>query len=260
MILKQVFANLIKLKAQIRSMLRNYCDMHVTTKHSYGVNSVEEIAGHAEKLGLDTIVILDGIDSLEDLESVKKDVMSVKSDVNILVGVEIKAENSSELNKQISRFRDKADVIAVYGGELEINRAAVENPRVDLLVHPELKRKDSGMDHVMMKLAAENNVAIELNFREYLHSYKRIRSYVLSHMRNNVMLAQKYGAHIVAASGAESVWDMRAGRELASLAYICGLDREKAVKSVSDVPLYLVKRTAEIRDRTLKDGVKVVSE
>lgn len=239
-------------------MFRKYYDMHVTTKYSYGVDTVENVVKYAERLGFDTIVLLDGIDTLDVLNTIKKDVMSVESNVNVLVGVEIKTENPNELSRQINRFRDNVDILAVHGGCFEVNRSAVENPRVDILTHPELKRKDSGMDHVMMKLAAENNVAIELNFREYLHSYKKIRSYVLSHMRRNVMLARKYGTHVIVASGAESVWDMRAGRELASLAYMCGFDRERAVKTVSEVPDFIVKRTTEIKNSTLKNGVKVI--
>ncbi len=234
--------------------------MHVATKYSYGVDAVDEVVKYAGKLGLDTIVLLDRIDSLDILDKMKKDVKSLKSDVNVLVGVEIKAENPGELSRQVNRFRDNVDILAVYGGDFEVNRSALENPRVDILTHPELKRRDSGMDHVMMKLAAENNVAIELNFREYLHSYRKIRAYVLSHMRNNVMLARKYGAHVIVASGAESVWDMRAGRELASLAYMCGFDRERAVKTVSEVPAYIVKRTAEVKNHTLKNGVKVIGD
>ncbi len=239
-------------------MFRKYYDLHVATKYSYGVDSVENVVKYAEKLGLDTIVVLDRFDSLDVLGEIKKDVKAVKSDVNVLVGLEIKAENTGDLNRQINRFRDNVDILAVHGGDFEVNRNAVENPRVDILTHPELKRKDSGMDHVMMKLAAENNVAVELNFREYLHSYRKIRSFVLSHMRRNVMLARKYGAHVIVASGAESVWDMRAGRELASLAYMCGFDRERAVKTVSEVPAFIVKRTAEVKDYTLKNGVKVI--
>ncbi|MFH1432698.1 MAG: RNase P subunit p30 family protein [archaeon] len=228
--------------------------MHVTTKYSCGVNTVPEVVTYAERLGFDTIVILDRIDSLKTLQSIKDDVGSLKTNVNVLVGVEIMAKNAQELHKMINRFRDNVDILAVHGGDIEINRSAVENPRVDLLTHPEQRRKDSGMDHVMMKLAAENNVAIELNFHDYLHSYRKIRSYVLNHMRNNVMLAEKYDTHVVVASGAESVWDMRAGRELASLAYICGLDREKAVKTVSDIPSHIIKRVAEIKSGNLKSG------
>lgn len=241
-------------------MLRKYYDLHVATKHSYGVNTVEEVVRTAEKLGLDTIVILDAVDSIKDLEEIKKEVKSVESNVNVLVGVDIKAQNQNDLHKKINRFRDVVDLLAVSGGELEINRSAVESPKVDLLIHPELKRKDSGMDYVMMKLASENKVAIELNFREYLHSYRRIRSYVLAHMSHNVMLAQKYRAHVVVTSGAESIWDMRAGRELASLAYMTGLDREKAVWAVSEVPGGMVRRISEIKDNILKNGVKVFGD
>lgn len=228
-------------------MLKKYYDMHVTTKYSTGVNTVEEIIKRAERLGLDTVAILDRVESPNDLLAIRKDAEAVSTTLNVLVGTEIVAENPTVLHKKINKFRDAADIIAVFGGDIDINRCAVESPKVDILTHPELKRKDSGMDHVMMKLAAENQVAIELNFREYLYSYRKIRTYILSHMRQNVMLSLKFGASVIVTSGAESIWDMRAGRELASLAYLSGLDRESAVGSVSDAPANIVRKNEGVK-------------
>ena len=87
--------------------------------------------------------------------------VKTKTTVEILQGVEIKAKNPDELRRMVDRFRDMADIIIVAGGELDINRAACENPKVDILSTPEKQRRDSGIDHVMAKLAAENKVAID---------------------------------------------------------------------------------------------------
>jgi len=42
-----------------------------------------------------------------------------------------------ELRKKIQSFRDKVDILVVSGGLIDINRAAVSDPRVDILAHPE---------------------------------------------------------------------------------------------------------------------------
>jgi len=86
-------------------------------------------------------------------------------------------------------------------------------------------------------------VAIELNFREFLNTFGKLRSHILSHMSQNVALALKSGAPVIVTSAAESVWHMRAGRELASLAYLCGMTREQAVAAVTAVPERLLQKS-----------------
>ena len=111
----------------------------------------------------------------------------------------------------------------------------------------------------MAKLAADNKVAIELCFRDYLHAYKKIRTYVLTHLRKNVLLCNEFGAPMIITSGAENRWDMRAARELATLGIACGLDREKAVKAVTETPNWLVERVKKIKSEThIAPGVEIV--
>jgi ribonuclease P/MRP protein subunit RPP1 len=133
----------------------------------------------------------------------------------------------------------------VHGGDYDVNRAACENPMIDVLCHPELGRKDSGLDHVCMKAAADNSVAIEINFREVLESYKIKRTYVLSSMKKNIKLARKYGTSIVTTSGAVTKWGMRSARELASISYLLGLELGQAIDSVSVVPESIVRKNRE---------------
>lgn len=238
-----------------------YFDLHLTTRHSFGTENVAELARMAERLELDTICIADAVDSAEALSEIRREISAAKSKVNILLGVEIKAKSTSDLTNKVNKFRDMVDILIVSGGDADINRAACENPKVDILAHPEFMRKDCGLDHVMAAAAAQNRVAIELNFRSYLHAYSRIRSHILSRMQRNVMLAKKFGATVVVTSGAQSIWDMRAGRELATLAYLCGMDVIAAVDSVSTVPESIIKRVNEIKSRGfVMPGVKVVEQ
>ena len=130
---------------------------------------------------------------------------------------------------------------------------------MDVLCHPEAGRKDSGMDHVMAKQASIYNVAIELNFRHFLEASKKQRAHILAHMRRNVMLAEKYGVNVVVASGAESVWQMRAGRELAALAYLAGMTREQAVRTTSTIPESIISTAMERKSPDfVMPGVRVL--
>lgn len=224
------------------AMMRKYFDLHVTSNHSFGSNTIEEMISRAEKLELAGIAIVDMIDTKAELDSIKAEIAAVKTPVQVLCGIEIKAENPSELVEKINKWRDIVDILAVSGGNILINKEACENPKVSFLAHPDYKRKDSGIDHVLAAAAARNFVAIELNFREYLHVYGKLRTHILGHMRTNAFLAQHFKAPLIVASAAQSVWDMRAGRELATLAYLCGLDREQAVRAVSMTPEEIIAK------------------
>ena len=246
-------------------MLNEYYDMRIVSKHSYGSDTIEDIINRAEKLDLKTICISDRIDSIEKFKEIAKEIKSLKektsTKLEILQGVEIKAKNADEMRRMVDRFRDLADIIIVAGGDLEINRAACENSKVNILATPEKQRKDSGFDHVMAKLAAENKVAVELCFRDYLHAYKKIRSYVLTHMRRNAMLAQSFDVALIVTSGAENIWDMRAGRELATLASACGIEREKAVRTVTDTAKWIIDRVKAVKSpEHVTAGVEIAKD
>lgn len=236
-----------------------YFDMHVTTSHSFGTDSALDIVKMAERLELDTICIADASDTVEKLSEIKKEIANIKSTVNVILGVEILAKNPNDMANKVTRFRDIADIIIVSGGDIDINRAACENPKVDILAHPEYKRKDSGIDHVIAAAAAKNKVAIELNFRSFLHSTGRQRAYLLASMQRNAMLCKKFDAPIIVTSAAENVWEMRAGKDLSTLAYLAGMDVENAITTVSTIPEFIVRRVKEIKSpEFVMPGVKVV--
>lgn len=246
---------------------------------SFESTAVEGIISMAKRLELDTICISSVFETAKQIAEAKSAVSKAKSmiesaagssansanntgainiAINILIGAEISAKSVGEMHAKVDRLRDFADIIIVLGGEAEINRAACENPKVDVLAHPELKRKDSGIDHVMAAQAAKNKVAIELNFRCFLNSRGKERVFILSRMRRNAMLAHKFNAPLIAASGAENVWEMRAGRELATLAYLCGTTVESAISAVSSVPEFLVNRVSEIKGKGfVMPGVRI---
>jgi ribonuclease P/MRP protein subunit RPP1 len=234
-----------------------FYDMHVHSTFSEGESSVEQFAMQAKALGYTTICFSEFYEGRAQLEKIKAGIAKAekKSDVEILLGLE--AGSTKELRRLID-MRPMFDVLLVHGGDLRLNRAAVETKEVDILTHPERKRYDSGLNHVMAKLARKNKVAIEVNFNEILNNTKKTRSRAMGYMRDNVQLAKKYKMPIVVCSGAKSHWDMRDPLSLASMAEQLGMPLKDAKESVSKTPEAIVK---EIKKRKggewVMPGVKI---
>jgi ribonuclease P/MRP protein subunit RPP1 len=146
----------------------------------------------------------------------------------------LKPKNPEELNIELERSRKAFEIIAVQGGDYEVNRSACEDNRVDLLLNPERGRLDSGIDHICAKAAADNSVAIEINFNGILNAKNRPR--MVYFLKRNVYLCKKYNAPLITTSGASNIWEMRAPRELAAISHVLGMEINEAIESVSLVP------------------------
>jgi RNase P/RNase MRP subunit p30 len=225
-------------------------DLHVHSSLTIGENTVEEMALMASKLGLTGIGIVRYSQDVIELPKVEG--------MDIISCIEIKPKSLEDMDKEIKRVRDKAEILIISGGDYDINRASCENPMVDIIAHPELGRKDSGLDHICAKAAQENNVAIELNFKSLLESYKKKRSNVLSSMKKNVKLCNKYGAKIMVVSGAISQWGMRSAREMAALAKILGMDLGNAILTTSMIPDEMVRTNREKLSGKRIEGARII--
>lgn len=234
-----------------------FYDLHVHTTLSIGESTPEETIDFATRLDLNGIGLVRYYDGTR---LPKKDLEIADASIDIVNAVMLKPKNPEELNILATKVRNSAEVLMVHGGDYDINRAACENQLIDVLCHPELGRKDSGLDHICAKAAAENNVAIEVNFREVLESYKKQRVHIIAAMKKNVMLCKNYNASVVIASGAVTKWNMRSPRDMAGLGNILGLDLGKAIDSVSTVPEGLVKQNREKLEGKRWEGVTIVEE
>jgi ribonuclease P/MRP protein subunit RPP1 len=146
----------------------------------------------------------------------------------------------------------------VSGSDYSVNRAACDDSRIDILMHPELGRPDSGLDEPSLEAATQNNVAIGISFREILFNFRKPRAYILNHIAKNLMLCDHFRTPFVVCSCAQSVWGMRNPREFVSLINVLGLDIGKAFASTTSTPQSIVegnKKTLE--GDKITEGVEV---
>jgi ribonuclease P/MRP protein subunit RPP1 len=233
-------------------------DLHVHGVFSGGESSLEQLASTAKQLGYSGICFVEYFKNEEQIKKLKAEIEKVKEKIGIEIFLGFEARNLKELSI-LREKRRKFDVFLVRGGDLRLNRAACETAEVDILTHPEFERTDSGLNHVLVKEAAKNNVAIEINFREILVSSKKTRSTVLRNISSNIKLAKKYKAPIIVCSGSLSHWDITDPQCLISFASLLGLELNEAKATVSTVPEKIIKQIKERRsEKWIMPGVKVI--
>jgi len=233
-------------------------DLHVHSAFSGGTSNLEELASTAKQLGYAGICFVAYPMSKREEEILKAEIERVKKSFGIEVYLGFEARNRREL-EELKRRRKDFDILLVRGGNLRMNRIAVQTRGVQILTHPEYERSDPGLNHVLAKLAAQNNVAIEINFREVLITSKRSRENVLRNLTKDVKIAKKFHVPIIVCSGALSHWMMRDPYVLASFATQVGLDLKEAKDAVTKVPKKIIEEAKERRGKGwIMEGVKVV--
>lgn len=241
----------------MESSKKRFYDLDIQSEISSGESKIKSIFKTAEKLGFKGIAISDYAVDKKDLKKVKNEISNLETSLDIYTGVKLKAGNPKNLKDKIRLFRDQVDVLIVHGGSVDINRAACENPKVDILAHPERERKDSGIDHIIAKEASKNSVAIQINFKQLLDTYGKVRSHILSHQKRNIELCEKFGAPLICSSGAKSIYDMRGPRVLASFPHIMGMSIEDSLKTVSEVPKNILDRAEKTKSSEfIRPGVE----
>ncbi len=235
-----------------------YYDFHVHSAFSGGESTLEELANRAKILGFKGICYITYHKGKEHLEKLNQKIKDVSTQTKLEIFLGIEARNINELNK-LARIRREFDVLLARGYDIELNRKAVETPEVDILTHPELGRKDSGLNHIMIKLAAKNNVAIEINFRETLIASKATRSHILHNISNNIMLCKKYKTPVIICSGAISQFQLKDPLVLQSLGSLCGLELNEAKKCMTEIPSNIIKMIKERQsEKWVIPGVKEI--
>ena len=219
-----------------------------------GDNTVEQLATLAMYFGYSGIVIANHSDKLPQ----SPPLLISTNGFEIFRGIELIEENPSKLNSLIGKFRKSVDVLIVHGGSEAINKASLENPRVDILNHPSFD-KSSGLNQVLAKAAAENGVAIGLTLRPFLHSRGSRRIRLLSALRANLDLARKYDVSLILSSSAMSCFDLRSPMETLAMAEICGLEEEEALEAMCTVPEKIILRKHNVSGH-IREGIEVLEE
>lgn len=112
------------------------------------------------------------------------------------------SEDNIEKTKKLIKSSERP--IIVHAQDDSYNRKILESGNFDILLSPEiqtkgnkLKQADSGLNHVLAKIAAKNNVRIGINLGEISRLSKKEKAERISKIIQNVKICRKAKAGIV---------------------------------------------------------------
>jgi len=155
----------------------------------------------------------------------------------------IQPQNKEHLRKEISRAHSKKKKIIVLGSTDEMNRIALEDKRVSILLSPESDRprdymhsRNSGLNHVLCRLAVKNNIAIGISF-DSVNSAKDLgKAEKMGRISQNILLCRKYKTEIILASFGKKPTNPYT---LRSFGFALGMSTDQAKKSLESAKKFL---------------------
>jgi len=166
--------------------------------------------------------------------------------------------NPQELLRNLRRLRRKFEIIAVNCHLKSVARQAAKDRRVDIIYFPNQIKKRF-FDKAEAELARQALAALEIEVMQIPTLPRRQRIQLISKLRNEIKIAEKYRIPVIISSGISNLMLMRRPREMAALATLFDMPMEKALKSVSEVPFSILERNREkLSPNFVAPGLKVI--
>lgn len=202
-------------------------------------NNEKEFIEIADRLGIDGICFIYNFknknDFLQNQDKVNK--LQERTEIKLFTGLIADSKNISKA-KKLSK-------IVIYKSTGN-DRHAIEKSKANavfgletIAIRDSMHHRNSGLNHVLCKLANKNNIMICFSFSSILNTDGRIRSQILGRLMQNIRLCRKYKVKTVIASFAEKPYDMRPCPDLKSVFISLGMHPKEASDSLENIYKYL---------------------
>jgi ribonuclease P/MRP protein subunit RPP1 len=220
-----------------------------------GDSTVGRMALTASEYGYDGIVVRNHGDALADYDPAA---ISDAYGIDVVPGVEVRADDPSTASGFVGNHRPNAVVVAVHGGTVAMNRFAVEQAAVDVLAHP--MRGDGDFNHVLAKEAAANGVRVEFSLRDVLDTTGGQRVRQLQSLRKLRELVDYYDVPHVVSADPTSHLQLRAPRELAAVGEAIGFTAEAIEAGLAEWNRLASRNRDRLSEDFVEPGVRRVDE
>jgi ribonuclease P/MRP protein subunit RPP1 len=164
-----------------------------------------------------------------------------------------------ELLHDLRRFRRKFDVVSVTCTSKGVARQAAKDRRVDLLHFSATNLRKRFFDRAEAELASKalSYLEIEMAPLLLLTGFSRIR--LLSRLRREAAIAEKFKVPVTISSGATNEYLIRRPHDYAALATLFDMPISSALRAISENPVAMVERNREkLSPGYVAPGIRVV--
>jgi ribonuclease P/MRP protein subunit RPP1 len=175
-----------------------------------GDTSVRRFALEAAALGFDSLVAIDTP-------------ACTFGDVTIRSGVILADMPARDIVNKLKRLRQSDAVISVKAGDAGFNRAVIGMKGLHVLRGIHAAEKNA-FDHVTAKMAADKNVAVDIDLSSIITTQGIARQRALARYRDVLVLESRYEFPLTVSTYARSALDLRSPREVTGLCSLIGMD------------------------------------
>jgi ribonuclease P/MRP protein subunit RPP1 len=240
-------------------MKRAFADLHLRANPK-DQQTFERFIRRAARLGY-SYVSAPFISELKDDEVSKLKSTCKEAGLDFVLRADLRPRTENDLMTVLRRIRRKFEVICVICDTKEVARQAAKDRRVDLLNFPSLDYHKRFFDRSEAELACNSLAALEIDVKPLLVLDGPSRIRFLSSLRREIAIAQEFHVPLIVSSGVADERFMRMPRDMASLAFLFGLDEADALDAVSSNPIAIIKRNREkLSSRFVAPGISIVKE
>ncbi|MEM0481187.1 MAG: RNase P subunit p30 family protein [Candidatus Aenigmatarchaeota archaeon] len=190
------------------------------------------------------LIIVEYFEKVKSLEEFDK---KVKFEKNVISGIILRDLNEIKKISNVKNRR-KIDLVFVEGGNLKVNREAVENVFIDFLINPFQNREDAGIDHIFAKKAKKNQVGISINF----NNFEIKRAYQVA------KLCRKYKVPLAVFSFAKNFYEFKDYKSMEALLYILGYE-ENEIAQNRKLIINIIEENLKKRSKDwIRPGVELI--
>jgi ribonuclease P/MRP protein subunit RPP1 len=216
-----------------------------------GDSTVARLAHTASEYGFDGVVVRNRSDARADYDA---DRIDDEYGVDVVDGLEIRADDPEQASGYVGNYRRDVTVLLLQGGTPDLNRFAVEQPRVDVLARP--MAGDGDFNHVLAKAARENGVRVEFDFSSVLGLTGGPRVQALADMRKLREVVEQYDAPYVVSATPSSHLQLRAPRELVAVGELVGFSRDWMEEGLREWRRLAERNRARQSEEFIEPGVQ----
>ena len=240
-------------------MTRTFADLHLRINPK-DQQATQQLISKAARFGY-RLISIPFTSKLSEKELTQLKTMCAQVGVDFVSRADFHPRSENELIHFLRKFRRRFEVICVTCDSKEVARQAAKDRRVDLLNFPSLDYHKRFFDRAEAELASCSLAALEVDVKPLLILEGPPRVRLLTSLRRELAIAREFRVPIVVSSGVAEERLMRLPRDLASLAFLFGVDEAQALDAVSTNPAAIVRRNREkLSNRFVAPGITVIKE
>jgi ribonuclease P/MRP protein subunit RPP1 len=125
-------------------------------------------------------------------------------------------------------------LVVVNAGNNGFNRAIIQIKGVHVIRHLHKTEKNS-FDHIIARMSAENNVAIDIDLRPIVMSRGVWRQKTIQRYKDIIGLCERFEFPLTLSSNARSVVELKSVREMVNLASVVGITEPDAREALAGI-------------------------